>query len=61
MIRTAIAERIKELKLSKRRCALDNGLNYANFNNFLLGKRPLPIDDIEKVLDYLNLEIKVKL
>lgn len=58
MIRTAIAERINELKISKRKCALDNGLNYQNFNNFILGKRPLPLDDIEKVLAYLNLELK---
>jgi hypothetical protein len=58
MIRTAIADRLKELKISKRKCAIDNSIDYQNFFNFLKGIRPMPIDDIEKVLKYLKLEIK---
>lgn len=60
MIREAIADRLKELKISQRRCALDNDLDYINFNKFMLGKRPLPLSDIEKVLGYLSLGIHKK-
>jgi transcriptional regulator with XRE-family HTH domain len=60
MFREAITNRIKELGLSKRKVAIDVGIIYQNFNQYLLGKRPLPHDDIEAVLKYLDLEIKPK-
>lgn len=57
MIREAIITRLKELNISKRKCAIDNEIIYQSFNQFLLGSRPLPLSDIEKVLDYLELRI----
>ena len=57
MIREAIKERLKEQKISARRCAMENGVIYQNFNSFLNGKRPLPLAEIEKVLAYLGLKI----
>jgi len=60
MIREAIISQLKERKISQRKCALDNEIIYQSFNQFLSGLRPLPLDDIEKVLKYLNLEITVK-
>ncbi len=58
MIREAIIKELRERKISKRKCAIDNGIIYQSFNQFLLGIRPLPLTDIENVLRYLNLEIK---
>lgn len=58
MIREAIIRKLKSLNLSQRKCAIDNGIVYQNFNQFLSGKRTLPLADIEKVLEYLNLKIK---
>jgi hypothetical protein len=57
MIREAISDRLKEKHISIRRCAIENGLTYQNFYGFLKGNRPFPLDDIEKVLIYLGLEI----
>ena len=57
MIREAIKKRLIEKKISQRRCALDNDIDYNNFNKFLLGKRALPFDDLEKVLKYLLLRV----
>jgi lambda repressor-like predicted transcriptional regulator len=57
MIREAIIESLKEKNISMRRCAVKNGLIYQNFYGFLKGNRSLPLDDIEKVLIYLGLEI----
>ena len=58
MIREAIIKALKAKKISKRKCAMDNELIYQNFFNFLKDERPLPIGDIEKVLKYLELDIK---
>ena len=60
MIREAIIKELKDRGISRRKCALDNGIIYQGFNQFLLGKRPMPLDDIEKVFCYLNLEISKK-
>ena len=57
MIREAIMDRLKEKKISARKCALDNGIIYQNFHGFLMDRRPMPIADIEKVLAYLGLKI----
>ena len=58
MIREAIKNEIERIGISKRRCALDNELIYTHFCAFLRGDRPIPINDIEKVLRYLKLKIK---
>lgn len=60
MIREAIIDQLKKRKISQRKCALDNEVDYINFNKFLKGQRPFPLSDIEKVLKYLYLEITVK-
>lgn len=60
MIREAIINQLKERKISQRKCALDNEIDYINFNKFLKGQRTFPLSDIEKVLKYLYLEITVK-
>lgn len=60
MIREAILNRLKELKISQRKCAIDCELHYISFNQFLRGQRPFPIDKIEKVLNYLSLEIRTR-
>ena len=60
MIREAIINKLKERKISQRKCSLDNEVDYINFNKFLKGQRSFPLPDIERVLKYLNLEITVK-
>lgn len=60
MIREAIKKQLKELGISSRQCALDNNIQYSNFNNFLLDKRPMPLHYVEQVLKYLNLQITTK-
>lgn len=57
MIREAILSALKEQKISQRQCAIDCDFDYQNFNHFLKGKRPFPIDDVEKALKYLKLTI----
>lgn len=58
MIREAILQSLKDQKKSQRRAAFDCGLDPINFNKFLRGERPIPLSDIEKILKYLNLNIK---
>ena len=58
MIREAILKALKEKKISQRKCAIDLGLDRANLNNYLKNRRSIPVDDIEKILMYLNLKIK---
>lgn len=60
MIRAAIKKALAEKKLSQRQCALVNEIHYSSFSSFLKGVRPLPLADIEKVLKFLNLEIRDK-
>lgn len=57
MIREAIKNRLAELGITQKKCAVDNGLEIKNFNSFLLGRRAFPLSDIEKVFKYLDLEI----
>ena len=58
MIREKISEELKRRNESKKHCAIELGFIYQNFNAFLNGKRQFPISDIEKVLKYLDLDIK---
>lgn len=57
MIREKIEERLAELGITQMKCAADNALSYSSFNQFLRGRRALPLVNIEKVLAYLELEI----
>ena len=60
MFREVITEELLKRGISKRKCALDNGLVYQNFYHFLLGKRSMPVSDIEKVLSYLDILLHVR-
>ena len=42
MIRDAIIKRIEDLSVSQRKCAIESGVDYKNFNAFLKGRRPFP-------------------
>lgn len=59
-IREKIALRIKELGITKKTLCDDLGLTQQNFSTFLTGKRPCPLDDLEKVLMYLGLTVQGK-
>jgi len=58
MIRETILLTLKSQGVSQRRCALDCEILPQNFNNFLRGKRPLPLEKLEKVMEYLKIKIK---
>jgi lambda repressor-like predicted transcriptional regulator len=58
MIRESIITALKNQGVSQRRCALDCGIAPQTFNNFLKGHRPLPLDKLERVMDYLKIEMK---
>ncbi|WP_434251910.1 helix-turn-helix domain-containing protein [Bacteroides salyersiae] len=59
MIREAIIERIKDLRITQKQLAEELGLTYQNLNGFLTGRRTLPVSDIERMLHYLKLVLKV--
>jgi transcriptional regulator with XRE-family HTH domain len=58
MIRESIITALKNQGVSQRRCALDCGIAPQTFNNFLKGHRPLPLDKLERVMNYLKIEMK---
>lgn len=58
MIREAIKEQIKELKISQVQLSSELEINRSSLTSFLSGKRALPFDDIERILKYLRLTIK---
>lgn len=60
VISKAIIKRLGEKGISQRKCAIQNSIEYQSFNSFLKGKMALPIEDIENVLTYLELEITKK-
>jgi len=49
---------LTELGITQKKYAENNGLK--NFNTFLVGRRAFSLSDIEKVFQYLDLEIVVK-
>jgi len=57
MFREAIQAELKKQRISQRKCARDNGIHHQNLNEFLLGKRSIPFQDIEKILQYLGIEL----
>lgn len=58
MIREVIKIRMKELNITQVEIVKNLNLNKGNFSSFLSGKRPLPLEDIEKVCEYLKLCLK---
>lgn len=57
MIREAITTALKNQGVSQRRCALDCGITPQTMNNFLKGHRPLPLDKLERVIEYLKIKM----
>ena len=57
MIREAIIAALKSQGVAQRRCALDCGIDPTTLNNFLKNRRGLPVENVEKVLNYLKLDI----
>ena len=58
MIREQILLKISDKKLSVRQVALKCDVTYQNFHAFLRGKRGLPLDDLERVCEYLKLKLR---
>ena len=57
MIRESIIAALKAQGVAQRRCALDCDIDPTTLNNFLKGRRGLPVENVEKVLKYLNLDL----
>lgn len=58
MIRESIQQALKSQGVSQRRCAIDCGIAPQNLNQFLKNRRPMPVDMIERVMQYLKIEMK---
>lgn len=58
MIREIIIQSLKTQGVSQRRCALDCGIAPQHLNNFLRGRRPLPFWKLERIMEYLKIEMK---
>lgn len=58
MIRESIQQALKSQGVSQRRCALDCGMAPQNLNQFLKGRRQMPVGTIEKIMQYLKIELK---
>jgi transcriptional regulator with XRE-family HTH domain len=58
MIREAITTALKNQGVSQRRCAIDCDITPQTFNNFLKGHRPMPLDKLERVIEYLKIKMK---
>lgn len=57
MIRETIITTLQTRGVSQRRCALNCGIAPQTFNNFLKGHRPLPLDKLERVIEYLKITV----
>lgn len=60
MFREAIKKAIELRNVTQAKTATENGIRYQNLSSFLSGKRTMPLVDIEKLFDYLGIEVKVK-
>jgi len=49
---------LKDQGVSQRRCALDCGIAPQNMNQFLKGRRQMPVGMIEKIMQYLKIEMR---
>lgn len=59
MIREAIKTAMMRQKVTQRMLADDCGVYYTAISHFLKGRRPLPLDKVEKMLEYLKIELKL--
>lgn len=58
MIRESIIQSLKAQGVSQRRCALDCAILPQVFNDYLHERRNLPYEALERVLQYLKIEVK---
>lgn len=58
MIREAIKKRMQEVGVTQVVLARELGLSRPNLTSFLSGNRPLPLADLERILERLQLTIK---
>lgn len=56
-IREAIELQMKVIGLKSRALCNDLGLTETNFSAYINGKRGMPMSDVERVCEYLGLEI----
>lgn len=59
-IRNVIGLRMKEVGVSRRAMCSDLGLVESNISAYMNGKRPLPLSTIDKICQYLGLEVRRK-
>ncbi|WP_159522809.1 helix-turn-helix domain-containing protein [Sunxiuqinia indica] len=55
--RTAIKKALADKKISQTELSEKIGYSRCNFNQFLKGKRTMPLDKIEQVMSELNINI----
>ena len=60
IFRNAIVKALEEKKMTQKHLADAIGVYPSNLNIFLKGTSKMPVDDIEKALDYLGLEVTPK-
>ena len=60
MFRNAICKALKEKKMTQRHLAEAIGVYPSNLNSFIKGASKMPVEDIEKAIDYLGLEVVPK-
>ena len=60
MFRMAILTALEKKKMTQKHLADAIGVYPSNLNMFLKGTSKMPVDDIEKALDYLGLEVVPK-
>lgn len=60
IFRNAIVKALEEKKMTQRHLAEAIGVYPSNLNSFIKGASKMPVDDIEKALDYLGLEVTPK-
>lgn len=60
MIREKIQEAMKEKAIKAVELSTATGINKGSLSQYFNGKRELRIESIEKILAYLDLELKTK-
>lgn len=60
IFRNAIVKALEEKKMTQRHLAEAIGVYPSNLNSFIKGASKMPVEDIEKAIDYLGLEVVPK-
>lgn len=60
IFRNAIVKALEEKKMTQRHLAGAIGVYPSNLNSFIKGASKMPVEDIEKAIDYLGLEVVPK-